>query len=475
MRFGLNNSKKKMIPGVFATVAFCAGLVNGVVFADGTENSATDVITVKVANSCTLSGSGNDSHSGTIRNGEFKGNIGSTTYSIFCNDGDGFAVYAVGFTGNQVGNNYLVDGSLSSSSNIPTGVLTGSEGDSDGSAWSMKLGRLANADYPIIAGGSDDSDTGDTTDYSTYQAVPSDYDKVAYRTSNTIPGGGDEGFKFTSTYATYISWTQPAGSYSGQVKYTLIHPSTAPTPTSPPEPLSRCSTPVPGINYMQEINSENYSSVLNSMTKNEQYFLRDRRDEEPYCVSRLNDGTANGTIWMTQNLNITGTIMALDSNFAGDDVDISQCDLDVNVGECTGSSDRKSFSVPMTHESSDKNIGAWYNYAAATAGTITGSSNSSAATADICPSGWRLPFYSGYNEVGSFNSIVNNASVSFNASTGGYYSSTVMNTNEAYYLSSSSINSEARYNLYHSGGNRLFADNTNNRYIGAFVRCVYLP
>ena len=49
--------------------------------------------------------------------------------------------------------------------------------------------------------------------------------KVAHRDSGTDTGTSATGSELTSTYAAYMNQTQPAGTYTGQVKYTLVHPS----------------------------------------------------------------------------------------------------------------------------------------------------------------------------------------------------------------------------------------------------------
>ena len=85
-----------------------------------------------------------------------------------------------------------------------------------------------------------------------------------------------------------------------------------------------------------------------------------------------------------------------------------------NTTDCTTSStsDCDSYTTPRMKCSTT--YGAWHNYTAATAGTITGDSNTTDATKDICPAGWRLPTYSEalyindgtYTYVSIFNSIV---------------------------------------------------------------------
>ena len=57
--------------------------------------------------------------------------------------------------------------------------------------------------------------------------VPNEYTKVAHKNSGTDMTATTGGVKLTTTYAAYISKTQPADTYSGQVIYTLVHPSSA--------------------------------------------------------------------------------------------------------------------------------------------------------------------------------------------------------------------------------------------------------
>lgn len=64
---------------------------------------------------------------------------------------------------------------------------------------------------------------------------------------------------------------------------------------------------------MQDINSTNIATVLNSLEEDEPYFLRDKRDNQPYCVAKLKDGK----LWMTENLNIAGgtALSSTDTDF----------------------------------------------------------------------------------------------------------------------------------------------------------------
>ena len=60
--------------------------------------------------------------------------------------------------------------------------------------------------------------------FNNYHIVPDTYTKVATRTSATDIGQNATGSELTTTYAAYISKTQSADTYTGKVKYTLVHP-----------------------------------------------------------------------------------------------------------------------------------------------------------------------------------------------------------------------------------------------------------
>jgi len=213
-----------------------------------TDDSVVDEINITVPVSCTLTGTGMNSHNAEIPNGTYTADIGTTTLKAFCNDNAGFAIYAAGYTGNEIGgtnSNKLVGTTASSNATIDTGTAT-SAGNPDTSNWAMKLTTVSSPTptYPITL------DNG----FGSYSAVPNSYTKVAHRDSNTDIGTNAEGTTLTTTYAAYISKTQAADTYSGQVIYTLVHPSDAEAPLSPQPSTAGC------INYFA-----NASSAIGTM------------------------------------------------------------------------------------------------------------------------------------------------------------------------------------------------------------------
>ena len=188
-------------------------------------------------------------------------------------------------------------------------------------------------------------------------------------------------------------------------------------PTSP-----MISTAASGITYMQDINSSNSATVLSALTPNTTYQIKDNRDNETYCVSKL----ADGNLWMLDNLALDLT----DSNVLNS-LSSSNTNASTGLPYLKGTSTRDpntdangqyatagvsnwtssySYSAPLvnmtdkdviptdaTSTAGGYKVGGYYNYCAASAGSYcygngTSSGTSSGnATEDICPKGWRMP------------------------------------------------------------------------------------
>ena len=230
-----------MLVGV--TVMVSAVLSSHTVSAEGgnTNTDIVDQINITVPVSCTMSGTGQNTHNAEINNGQYNSNIGTTTMKAFCNDNEGFSIYAVGYTNNEIGKNVLTSSTLGPTHDI----VTGTEISGNTSNWAMKLATVSDPTptYPIIIMGStDDTEKqAEDPDYSTFQNVPSSYTKVAKRESSTDVGTTAEGATLTTTYQAYISPTQAAGTYTGQVKYTMVHPHNE-VPLQPQPSTAGCIT-----------------------------------------------------------------------------------------------------------------------------------------------------------------------------------------------------------------------------------------
>ena len=113
-----------------------------------------------------------------------------------------------------------------------------------------------------------------------------------------------------------------------------------------------------------------------SLASNNNYTVYDERDGSDYTVRYI-----NGACWMTQNLRLSGgrTLTSVDSNVTRDWAFPSNS---LTAGD--------SYTEARSLISSNTSYGGYYNYCAASAGTVC-SQTKADATQDICPKGWRLP------------------------------------------------------------------------------------
>ena len=192
------------------------------------NDTVVDQINITVPASCSFSDeviSGDTAHTRTVQNGQYQSEIGTTTFKTYCNDLSGYSVYAIGYSNDEYGNTLMKHNSDSNND-----FNTGTDTSGNTSEWAMKLIPVSGTYAPTIqsdASGSFDS----------YHVVPTTYTKVATFPSQTdapVDGTPGIGSAFKSTYAAWISATQPAGTYTGKVRYTLVHPANhvAPVPVS---------------------------------------------------------------------------------------------------------------------------------------------------------------------------------------------------------------------------------------------------
>ena len=72
------------------------------------ELSQADNLAISIPTACTLSSLINGEHSKSILNGTYESGIGQTILTTYCNDKNGYVVYASGFSNNELGNNKLI-------------------------------------------------------------------------------------------------------------------------------------------------------------------------------------------------------------------------------------------------------------------------------------------------------------------------------------------------------------------------------
>ena len=320
------------------------------------------------------------------------------------------------------------------------------------------------------------------TEDSAFDALPlySSPARIINQTINTTgtsaPMGGNPTTYYPGTNSTtmrigaYATTSQLAGTYTNTINFIAVA-NTVPMLYMQDLTLSQCQVNV-GTNG-------NAANIGDNIT------VVDRRDNNIYTVRYI-----NWLCWMTQNLRITGTISSTDSNFDRvSSFNVSQYDL-TDAEHCTrenASSDNPlGYTNVCSHFGKDDsgNPTAWYNYAAATTEQITGYSNSTIATQDICPSGWHLPSGPNTMEGSDINKLVGNTMsgsqdstiglVAFGAIVGGrYLNGELIHTDSGNWWSTAARAITSRYVIYFNGGTAQFiASDYVGRDTGRFIRCV---
>jgi uncharacterized protein (TIGR02145 family) len=211
-------------------------------------------------------------------------------------------------------------------------------------------------------------------------------------------------------------------------------------------------------------------STCQSKASSSSYSLFDKRDNQVYTVRYI-----NGSCWMTRNLAIGCNGSGTTYGSAASSKTLTSSDSNVYSSYSTptallSTSANSSSSSGYTTAALKCNAtyGAWYNYAAATAGTTSGSSNSRNTNYDICPKGWRLPTKTETDSILSYPSA-------FNTIGGGYYNSgSEKYPDSAYWWTSTSKSTTQRETLrwnYQDSGVLDHADNPY-RYNGIYTRCI---
>ena len=359
------------------------------------STSSTDTLSFNISSSCTLSSVVDESHNAELINGTYIDGIGQTTITTLCNDGNGYSIYANGYSNNEEGNNKLVN-----TENSNFNIISGTAQSGTTSNWAMSLNNLAN----------DPSLTPPTIENAynnTYGIVPNEWTKVA-----SLPAKATDmvkGSSLTTTYAVYTSSSQYAGTYNGQVKYMLVHPSYK-----------------PAIYYMQRV-----ADWKDQLGMEESVQAIDKRDGKSYWVTKLKDGN----VWMTQNLDFdinsnttlnsdnTDLNVIYNGQFAEYNSGYTRVDgviywkpknstLDFVGGNDTiisgwSYSNTAPYSANKTNDTNTghASLGNYYNWTATiasndsssltnnTLGDITQNPQNS-----ICPKGWRLPTISSQSE-----------------------------------------------------------------------------
>ena len=376
-----HSSKIFIFPATLLSVTALSSLIASSThtYAD-ISDSVDDNITITVDSSCLMGQSIVSDHTTQLNPGEMNSTIGESRIRGYCNDTNGYAIYAIGYTNGELGNTNL----LSTGGNI---IATGTSGAN--SYWNMKLTPASSGSYtPNVV-----------SPFTNNTTIPTEYTKVAYFDSFAPgPTSGQNTISdsyIATTYETHLSATQPSGVYYGQVQYVLVHPSSAPAPI-----------------FMQDTNA--IKARLTNVGDTIQAI--DKRDGKWYWVTKL----ADGNIWMTQNLDLD-----IKSNKT-----YTYTDTDLPLGSTwtpiystyTDATWTHSYYDPQSYDPGNRywngtilpqpgtditggtstsgdthyHIGNYYNWSAAIAtnNSIDYSTPGEDANRSICPAGWRLPAYS---------------------------------------------------------------------------------
>ena len=296
---------------------------------------------------------------------------------------------------------------------------------------------------------------------------------AGYYYSGSFNNGGSYGYYWSST------------SYSSTSAYSLIFSSSSVLSADYYNRRGGFSVRCVLDDSMQTITSSSLASKMPN--EGDSTTLTDVRDGKTYQVTKI-----NGSYWMTQNLRYAGDTGSTAAGSSAGSMTIKSTTTNINTdktltyyslysGDSSYSSHCDStngYTYPCAKTGKDNNNGdtVWYNYAAASAGTITGNSNSTVASYDICPKNWHLPTST---EINGFDGT-NNGNATYAASTqfapvyGGYYNNGSLNvaSTNGLWWSATAYNTTSRYYLdYYSS--KLYSGSSSYIYrgIGSYVRC----
>ena len=206
--------------------------------------------------------------------------------------------------------------------------------------------------------------------------------------------------------AAKASSIQASGTYTNTINFIAI---------SKPIPKT-----IEDIAYMQtfgELLPTDLQSVKDSMTLNQDYILKDSRDEKEYYITKLEDGH----IWMTQNLDLdiddaeTYTHYDTDLGWTTSNSNVtwrpihSTIEFAGDTVESWVGSDFEPYSASKTDSTNigHASFGNYYNWSAAIA---SNDSSDDINDNSICPSGWILPIAT--NENNDFNILLQTYGIS---------------------------------------------------------------
>ena len=215
------------------------------------------------------------------------------------------------------------------------------------------------------------------------------------------------------------------------------------------------------VTYMQDLTASHCANSTEGVTAT----LIDRRDSNSYTIKKIKD-----SCWMVQNLRLasgtrlTSTYSNVASSYTMPTAQLAGNEILFNVGQM--------------QMSTNTTYGGYYNFCAASAGTVC-NENPVDATYDICPKGWHLPSEdeASFFEDGTLserNSLYKAFGPTFS---GKYYNSYgdpghLGSGSSAYWLSSYGTYSGQSLENASAGGTNVMGIYSRDRDQGVHVRCV---
>ena len=270
------------------------------------------------------------------------------------------------------------------------------------------------------------------TDSTTYSAVPTDNTTPIQTKDTSSTNSAND--TYTLSFGAKVDSTIASGAYSNALTVAV---------TAEPR----------AIVYIQDLTL----SDCQSRASDAAFTVTDRRDDNDYTVRYI-----NGACWMTQNLRLSGgqTLTSEESNIVG------SWEFP-NNSLTLGNSHTEARSILSDNPNPDTALeyGGYYNYCAASAGTVCNDTTEQDATQDICPRGWRLPTNSEQSGITSYVSA-------FSPVYSGYYDNGSLRSTGSYGLwwSATASNSSYQYSLYYNSSS--LGTNGYNKGLGFSVRCI---
>ena len=270
--------------------------------------------------------------------------------------------------------------------------------------------------------------------------------------SQQIAAGGTASLTtngFTRTGYAFTGWNTVANgsgtSYADGADYTVTPATGDATVTlyAQWEPVNLLDD----VTYMQDLTAAQCTGSGDGVTAT----LKDHRDNNSYTIAKI-----NGACWMTQNLRLSGgrTLTSADSNVTRNWSFPS-----------TSLTSGNSYTDARSLISGNTSYGGYYNYCAASAGTVCNDTTEQDATQDICPKGWRLPTYNEQSGITSYTSAFSPVY------SGRYLDGSLYNTGSlGYWWSATAGSSSSQYILNRNSGSWSTYDIL--KYNGFSVRCI---